>query len=409
MKKILAILMVLVFCVGTFGAVDTSAFAADYASAPLMPTVTETPEVEDPTVEDPTVEEPAVEEAPVLSGTDTEILDTYEEYVVEVDHTSEESVESFTEILNSSSSTTVSSESAKEIMEIISKSTTESTSVLVVAENSVLSVEAIQATVSETGNAIAIVSTNSASSSSNTAGDFVVVTIASEDAASLTKSVSMDINVTTTQMSGTEDAIDVNNLASSSEADTVVFNFSNTGNFGAPLSVSAPVAMDVAKSTDGSYPTLTVYTTSGDSLGSADLSALADSEDGKVIVPLSITDSVVAKSTINAFSIAGVRVAYAATQYAEVTGSVAEDGSIAISNITIVSDTIVPVVISVLASDEIFVASSTSTEDTTLSPGTTTTTTDDSTGISAWVWVIAAVAVLALVLVVVLVVKKKQA
>ncbi|MFI3128600.1 MAG: hypothetical protein R3Y18_00905 [Bacillota bacterium] len=398
MKKFLALLMVLVFCFSAFGMVDTTTYAADYASAPLMPTV----EDDDEEVE---VEEEVVSPG-VVDSTDTEILDTYSEHVVEVDHTDEESVETFTEILNSSSSTTVSTESAKEIMEIISTSTSETASVLVVSENSVLSVEAIQATVAETGNAIAIVSTNTAASTENSASDFVVVTIASEDASSLTKSVSMDINVTTTQMSGTEEAIDVANLAPSSEADTVVFDFSSTGNFGAPLSVSSAVSMSIPKADDGSYPALSIYSTSGESLGSADISGLATSETGKITIPMTISDSVVAQSTISAFSIAGVRVAFAATQYAEVTGSVADDGSIAVTNITIVSDTIVPVVISTLSSDELFVSASTGSSDTTLSPGTVA---DDSTGISPWVWMIAAVAVLALVLVVVLVIKKKQA
>lgn len=395
MKKFLALLMVLVFCFSAFGVVDTTTYAADYASAPLMPTVEDD--------DDEEVEEVVI--PGVVDSTDTEILDTYSEHVVEVDHTDDESVETFTEILNSLSSATVTTESAKEIMEIISTSTSETASVLVVSENSVLSVEAIQATVAETGNAIAIVSTNTAASTENTASDFVVVTIASEDASSLTKSVSMDINVTTTQMSGSEEAIDVANLAPSTEADTVVFDFSSTGNFGAPLSVSSAVSMSIPKADDGSYPALSIYSTSGESLGSADISDLANSATGKIIIPITISDSVVAQSTINAFSIAGVRVAFAATQYAEVTGSVADDGSISVTNITIVSDTIVPVVISTLSSDELFVSASTD-SDTTLSAGTVA---DDSTGISPWIWMIVAVAVLAIVLVVVLVIKKKQA
>ncbi len=392
MKRILALLMVLVFCLGAFVTVDTQAFAADYYVAPLMPTV-----------DDDDVVVPGV-----VGGTDTQILASYSDYVVAVDPSNATSVATFAEILSSAGAGSISTEEAKEIMEIISASTSDNASVLVVEKNAVLSVEAIQATVAETGSSFAIVSTNSASSSSNDAGDFVVVVIAAEDASSLTKSVSMDINVTTTKMGGSDTAIDINSLTKSTEADTVVFNFSSTGNFGTTLSITSQVSMNIAKNSDGSYPALSIYSTSGDQLGSADISGLASSETGKITIPITISDSVVAKSTLSAFSIAGVRVAYASTQYAEVTGGVAADGSIEVTSITIVSDTIVPVIISTLSSDELFVSASTDAGDTTLSGGTTTAT-DDSNGISAWVWMIVAVAVLGLVLVAVLVVKKKQA
>ncbi len=395
MKKVLAILMVFAFCLGTFGVAGLSeAFAADYADAPLMPTVP-----------DEDVEEDS--SSLVVGGSDGEIADSFADYVVEVDPEDDAVVESFAEVLASAGGSSVSTESAKEIMEIVSTSTSSNASIIVVEEGTVLSAEAIQQTAAETGGAVAIVSTNSSSSGSNGAGDFVVLTIESDEAASLTKSVSMEIAVTTAQMSGSSSAIDIDKLSSSTAADTVVFDFSNTGNFGATLKVSAPVSMSVAKS-DNSYPTLSIFSTSGDSLGAIDLAELASSADGKVIVPISITDSVVAKSTLSAFSIAGIRMAYAATQYAEVTGGVNDSGEIEITNITIVSDTIVPVIISVLSSDDLFVEASTEEPSATIAPSATAAPEATSGGVATWVWIVVALAVVALVVVVIFVVKKKQ-
>ncbi len=391
MKKVLAILMVMVFCLGAFGSVEVPALAADYADAPLMPTVTTSPDAES------------------LVVGDTEILASYAPYAMAVDSSNAETVETFAEVLSTLANSSVSEDQAKEIMDIIASLSSEETNVIVVEKSSVLSADAIKQTVKETGSGIAIVSINTNASTKNNAGDFVIVSISSSEAESLTKSVSMDIAVTTTQMSGSTTAIDIDKLSSSTEADTVVFDFSNTGNFGATMSVSSPVSMTVAKNADGSYPELSVFSKDGDLLGAVNLSGLASSVNGKITVPISISDSVVAKSTLNAFSIIGVKVAYASTQYAEVTGSVDASGNIEISNVTIVSDTFVPMIISVLTADELFVSATADAGDTTLSPGTTTTTTDDGNGISAWVWMIVAVAVLALVLVAVLVVKKKQA